>query len=294
MKYRPSPPLRLLRRFIRSVENNGIRGAMVHSYQRLFRSLKNHGFSGTFERAFIKAPMPPPRALALPTHPFDLLHGTDTGGNVSSADYAAVSLSALYATGYLGVPPSTLRPVLAELLIRFEDFTFVDIGCGKGRALLIASELPFRRLVGLEIAMELCEVARANVALNPAWKERISIVNGDAIPYEFPEGPLVLFFYYPFHMSALRRLVTNLAGQLRNAPRSTYLLHADFYANAADINAIPADNPRYRQVLNSFPFIREVSDKAYPISPEDVAAEPSGATAIRFTLFSVDLNALNG
>jgi SAM-dependent methyltransferase len=92
-------------------------------------------------------------------------------------EMVAVTLSSLYATGYAGVPPSTLGPALAALPIKHEEFTFVDIGCGKGRALFIAAEFPFRRIVGAELAVELAQIARANVALNPAWRERISIAN---------------------------------------------------------------------------------------------------------------------
>lgn len=290
MKYRPIPLLRLLRRFLRSIELNGVRGAMARSYQRLSHSLKNHGLSGTFARAFVKAPSPPavPQAdVPQKPHPFDVLHGTDTGGHVSSGDLVGVSLSSLYATGYVGVPPSTLGPALATLPIKHEDFTFVDLGCGKGRALFIAGEFPFRRLVGVEIACDLAEVARANVAINPAWKERISITNQDAASFAFPEGPLVLFFYHPFFAPVLRRVVKNLAHRLRHSQCPAYLIHADCYGNVPD-HKIFAENPGYRKIMESFPFITEVSDINYPLSAEDAAAEPSGCTSNRFTIFSAD------
>ena len=59
MKFRPSPPLLMLRRLVRSVEQNGVGGAIAHSYQRLVRSVRTHGLSGTWERAFRKAPAAP-------------------------------------------------------------------------------------------------------------------------------------------------------------------------------------------------------------------------------------------
>jgi SAM-dependent methyltransferase len=276
----------MLRRFNRSVEYYGVRGAIVHSYQRFFRSLKNHGFAGTFERAFVKAPAPPqPQRPSAPQAPhyFDILHGTDTGGNYSAADFPSASLSALYATGYLGVPPSALRPALAALPIRHEDFTFIDIGCGKGRALFVAAEYPFRQLVGVEIAGELCEVARSNVELDPAWKERISIVNQDAAACVYPEGPLMLFFYYPFFTPVLRRVLANLERQLRRSPRETYLLHADFCVPEAGVDA---STVRYQKVMKSFAFIRELSDATYMLSAEDAALEPVSCTAKRFTFYS--------
>ena len=119
-----------------------MRGAMVHSGQRLFRSLSKHGLSGTWERAFRKAPTSPVVQEPEPTHPFDLLHGTDTGGYLSSADLHGVSLSSLYTTAYYGVAPSVLTHAIATLPLKYEDFTFVDLGCGKGRAVLVAAQFP--------------------------------------------------------------------------------------------------------------------------------------------------------
>ena len=250
--------------------------------------MKNHGLSGTFERAFLKAPVPAQRAATQQSHPFDLLHGTDTGGLISGMELAVSSLSAAYITIYLGVPPSTLRPFLSELPVRYEDFSFVDIGCGKGRALFIAAEFPFRRLFGVEIAGELCDVARANVALKQSWQERISIVNQDATRFVFPDGPLILYLYHPFLTPVLRRFLKNLQRELRGSPRATYLVYVDA-AGQIDINGVCVDDPKCQQAMKSFPMIRQISDKAYPLSAEDAAADQIGTVFNRFTVYSVDV-----
>lgn len=240
---------------------------------------------GTVRRAFVHAPAAPSTALALEPHPFDLLHGTETGGRISSGDLGAVSLSALYATGYLGVPPSALRPALAALPIRYEEFSFVDIGCGKGRALLIAAEFPFQRLAGVEIAPELCEIAEANVALKPQWQNRISVVNEDASTFVFPDGPLVLFLYHPFYTPMLRRMLENLERQLRRSSRTVYLLHADFCTDAANTDS---DYLRYRKTIDSFPIVRRISEAVYPLSPEDAASEPAGCAATLIAVYTAE------
>lgn len=285
MKGRLSPPLRLLRRFFRSIESNGFRGALVHSCRRLFRSLKNHGVKGTFERAFVKAPEAPPIVFESRPHPFDMLHGTETCRPISVNALDWQSFSAVFVNGYLGIAPSTLRPALAELPIQHQEFSFIDIGCGKGRALFIAAELPFRQLIGVELSGELCEVARSNVARDPAWTERISIVNQDATNFNYPEGPLVLFFYYPFYAAVFRRVLKNLERQLRRSPRPAYLLYADFDYRADDESATAP----HQEVLSSCAFLRKVSESAYSLSPEDAAAEPSSCTANRFSLHIADV-----
>lgn len=287
MNSRPSPPRELFIRLLRSIEGNGVHGALVRSCRRLFRSLKNHGLRGTFERAFLKAPTPAPGPVAQQPHPFDRQHGTDTGGLIPSLGLNVSSLSAAYITLYVGIPPSTLRRFLSELPVRYEDFSFVDVGCGKGRALLVAAEFPFRHLFGLEIAGELCEVARANVALRRDWQDRISIVNQDATRYVFPEGPLVLYLYHPFLAPILRRFLKNLQRELRRSPRPTYLIYVDVAGQAA-ANGVFANEPKCQEALKSFPAMRQIADKAYPLSAEDVAADQIGTVFNRFTVYFAD------
>lgn len=284
MRYRPAPLLQLIRRFARSVEYYGFLAALKRSYQRLFRSLRNHGFSGTFERAFIKAPPPPTISDTEQPHPFDLLFGTDTGGYFAGDQLASVSLAALSITAYLGVPPSTFRPALVSLPIKFEEYSFVDIGCGKGRALLIAAEFPLRHLFGIEIADELCKIAKANVACKPDWEQRITILNEDATAFTYPDGPLLVYLYRPFYNSILRRVIANLERQLRRAPRPTYLLYVDLHNG--DFSTVYQFPPRCRKVMQSFSLIHELSDTAYQISDEEAPAEPSAARLNRYTLYS--------
>ena len=275
MKFRPSPPLKLLRRLVRSIEANGVRGAIVHSVQRLFRSLKKHGLRGTLNRAFVKAPVAPGVDAPEPPHPFDLQYGTDTGGYTSSAELHGNTLSSLYTTAYYGVAPSALSSALSSLKVNYGEFTFVDVGCGKGRAILIAAQFPFHRLFGVEIAPELCVAARANLTLRPEWADRACILNEDAASVTYPEGPLVILMFHPFLAPVLRRVLANLETQLRNSPRTTYLLYAR--------------NPRYAHVLEKFPFLQELWETAHPLSSEDAAVDRFRLTHEQFTLYSANL-----
>jgi SAM-dependent methyltransferase len=272
MRFRPTPPLLMLRRLVRSVEDNGIRGAAVHSYQRLVRSLRNHGFKGTFDRAFRKAPTAPAPAETAPTHPFDLLHGTDTGGYISGAALEADSLSNLYSTAYLGTAPSALTQAIHSLPIQPRHFSFVDLGCGKGRALMVAAQFPFRNLIGVEFVPGLCDIARDNIARKAEWAARISILNQDATAVTYPETPLVLYLFDPFLAPVLRRVLTNLERQLRRSPRETWILYAN--------------KPRTIEVVERFPFLREISQTAYTLTPEDSAADQFHQTHWNITVYS--------
>jgi SAM-dependent methyltransferase len=276
IKFAPTPPLKLLRRFVRSIENNGARGAFVHSYQRLFRSLRNHGFSGTWERAFRKAPTSSVPRAPEPVHPFDILHGTDTSGYIASAELHGTSLSSLLITAYYGIAPSVLTQAIVGLPVKPENFSFVDVGCGKGRAVYVAANFPFRHLYGVEISPELCDTARSNIALNRECKGRVTIINHDAATVTFPDGPLIIFMFHPFLAPVLRRVLANLERQLRRKPREVWLLYGR--------------NPRYTKVLKRFPFLKEISETTYPFSAEEAAVDRFKLSHESFTLYSAQLD----
>lgn len=276
MKYRPTRPLRLIRFVVRSVEANGVRGAVVDFYQSLFRSLRNRGIGGTIKGTFRYSPPPQGDGMPDQLHPFDLLHGTDTGGYISGASLEAISLSGFFNTAYAGVSPSALRQALSALPVEYSDFAFIDLGCGKGRALFVASEFPFRQLTGVELSSELCDIARANVATKPEWAARISIANQDATDVTYPAGSILIYLYNPFLSPILQRVFKNLERQLRHSPRQVYLLYGM--------------NPRFTQVFSSFPFIKELSDTAYPFSTDEVAFDHFHRTEETFTLYSAEIN----
>ena len=264
----------LYRRLLRSIAKHGLRAAIVRSYQRLVKSLRNHGIGGTLSRAWRpRPPVLPPNPPLI--HPFDRLHGTDTSGFIQGGYLLFDNPSGAYTVAYYGISPSTLMQALTELTIQHERFTFVDIGCGKGRALLIAARFPFRRLLGVDYSAELCAIARANLATQPGATERTTILTQDAATLVFPETPLLIFLYDPFLEKVLKRFLANLERQLRRSPRETYVLYA-----AAD---------RYTTIVARYPFLRQIYDIQIPMSAEDAAVDRHGLTHEHYTLYKSSL-----
>ena len=219
-----------------------------------------------------RPPVPPPTSERI--HPFDLLHGTNTSGYILGSYLLSDTRSGAYTVAYYGISPSTLKQALTDLNIRYEEFTFVDIGCGKGRALLIAAMFPFRRLLGVDSSPELSAIARANLATQPGATERTTILTQDAATLVFPETPLVLFLYDPFLDQVLRRFLANLERQLRRSPRETYVLYAA--------------NPSTETVAR-YPFLRQIYDIQIPMSAEDAAVDRHGLTHEHYTLYQSSL-----
>jgi hypothetical protein len=151
-------------------------------------------------------------------HPFDRKFGVNTSGLVDGTDLFTGHAHDAYSTAYWGVSPSRAREVLRRWRETLpprsvEDYTFVDVGCGKGRMLLIASELPFREVIGVELHGVLAAEARKNAAL---WQDAgravapIQVVHQDATEIVRPAGRCVFFLYNPFGPEVLLKLLAHL------------------------------------------------------------------------------------
>lgn len=164
---------------------------------------------------------------------FDRRFGTDTAGSVPSSDLGIVDAHVReQAILYLPSPPDVTRWMLRNVEITPAQCTFVDLGCGKGRVLLVASEWPFKRIIGVEISQTLAAMARDNARrVRDAEPKRtpIEIECTDAAAFVFPEGDLLVHLYHPFEAELLARVLAQLEASWRARPRRivvAYLLYA--------------------------------------------------------------------
>jgi SAM-dependent methyltransferase len=112
--------------------------------------------------------------------------------------------------------------------IDLPEFTFIDIGSGKGRALLMASQYPFRRILGVELLPELHRVAQENISKYKSDSQQcfaIDCVLADASEFDLPAEPTVLYLFNPLPESGLVRMIMNLEQSLREHPRPVFVLY---------------------------------------------------------------------
>jgi SAM-dependent methyltransferase len=112
--------------------------------------------------------------------------------------------------------------------IDFHDFAFVDLGSGKGRTLLMASDYPFRQIIGVELLPALHLAAQENLSKYLGKSQKcfaLETLCGDATEFSFPAEPTVLYLFNPFPEAGLRRLIANMEKSLRACPRKVYVLY---------------------------------------------------------------------
>ena len=244
---------------------------MLALWRKLRWSVTQRGVLGTItaaSHALTRRPASPAQ------HPFDRRYGTDTSGLIGGGALATGHPHDVYITAYAGIAPSRFEAALdlwrATITARIEDYTLIDLGCGKGRALLLASRLPFREVIGIELNPQLAAVAQRNARL---WQDlgearsRITIQVGDATQPSLSAGPTILFFYNAFAGPLVNRLADHLsrsagpgpidliyqnayfANEFASQPGCTELWRGSLAVSAADAAADPVASPSDLTVL---------------------------------------------
>lgn len=169
------------------------------------------------------------RALALEEREaFDRIHGTDTERALGAADLAVSGDDVQALWRYWPTLRSSFTAIVESLPFGCEGRTFVDLGSGKGRALLLASEFPFERIVGVELSPALHRVAEHNVRVwrSPAQRCRsFELVCMDARDYPFPPEDALVYLFQPFPAEVMGPVLDNLGRSVAERPREVHVVY---------------------------------------------------------------------
>jgi len=181
---------------------------------------------------------------------FDRKWGVSTSGTFIPGKSEVIGSNWFHGVEYQGIGASAVYDALSGLGIPYEEFTFIDFGSGKGRALLTACRFPFKSIIGVEYSEHLNETARRNVSCFPETDrkcESIQIVCADAATFPIPQGPLVIFLYNPFGRPVMQNVVDNLLVSFQGKPRRIIVLYfnavfIDVWKNAGFLHEIQVRN----------------------------------------------------
>lgn len=148
-------------------------------------------------------------------HPFDEEFGVRTSGLVAGRYLKSGHRHDRFATAYYGVAPSVFHSLIdrwrkSRPSRPIEEFTFIDIGAGMGRAVLLAAQMSFSEARGVELHPTLARIARRNLA---AWRSAgrartpARITCCDAVEFKLPPAPCLAFLFNPFGAAVMRRLL---------------------------------------------------------------------------------------
>ena len=157
---------------------------------------------------------------------FDFRYGTNTATWVSLKRLNIRSENLSRAVDYQPTQVLPLRRLLSELEVP-RDRVFVDLGCGKGRVLMLAAEAGFREIRGLEFSSELCEVAEANCAKYKKRKNsdaEFQVIHSDVTEYAIRDED-VFFLFNPFDDRVLGIVLQRILESLAERSRQIWIIY---------------------------------------------------------------------
>jgi len=162
---------------------------------------------------------------------FDRRCGVSTDGDIDNVTYLSdldiPGENWIYGADYIAISPERLTAALSRIPIRFQDFVFVDLGSGKGRALLVASHFPFKRIIGVEFSPQLHAVAEKNIERYSDTAQRCRLIESvcmDFTEFRLPLDPLVLCLNRPANEVPLTKLMDNVRNSFNAHPRQLWVI----------------------------------------------------------------------
>jgi SAM-dependent methyltransferase len=141
-------------------------------------------------------------------------------------------LIGMFHSAYQPTEPTAFHEMLNTLQqmydVDFRELTFLDLGSGKGRTLLMASDYPFRRIVGVELLPSLHAIATENLSKYKSDSQKCFVLQSfcaDATSFPIPDEPLLLYLFNPLPEAGLRRVIRNLEQSLQSDPRPLFVLY---------------------------------------------------------------------
>ena len=155
---------------------------------------------------------------------FDLELGIDTSAMAPLWALDISSPNSKFGIRYQTMEPSKFLAYLRAVPVDPREFTFIDLGCGKGRTLILAAREGFKSVMGVEFSPQLAAIARQNIARVGASAE---VIECDASRYEFSDGNLLIYMYHPFGSPVLDAVIRNLTQWNERRRGTAYVVYAN-------------------------------------------------------------------
>jgi len=206
-------------------------------YFGLWRSLRE--LAGATWSALLEL-LPSRRKAGFGDLDYDWEHSVDT--TRSNVGFGTQFLAGVTARPYFATEPWLFEQIMQAIALSIQqsavsqrvahgalrDFTFLDLGCGKGRVLLMASDYPFNKIVGVEFMPDLVGAAQKNIAGYSSARQQcrqIEAVCLDARDFQFPAKPLVVYLFNPFSEATFAQVLENLRHSVEQSPRPVYVAY---------------------------------------------------------------------
>lgn len=159
---------------------------------------------------------------------FDLKYGVETINTKMLDELKIDSPNKGHGRYYEGTNAFVFEKMFPLVETDVSNSCFVDFGSGKGKAMLLAAEKGFRKVIGVEFSMELVDICRRNLEIfrqKTGSRTEFEVVHLDAAEYEVPPEANLLFFSNPFDEALIAKVIDNILKSLEKYPREIIVMH---------------------------------------------------------------------
>ena len=155
-------------------------------------------------------------------------YGIDTTGADELKKLKAGGIDISHATIYMPASYHLLENIFKQIPGSPRKH-FIDIGCGKGRALCVAAYSAFTKISGVDFSKEMCDAAERNLSITRKKIPGIIffIKNENAALYKIPDDADCIFLFNPFDETVMRDVASNIAESMEKKPRQMHIIYAN-------------------------------------------------------------------
>lgn len=159
--------------------------------------------------------------------------------NINTSKFKGTHNSAAH--HYQGATYYILHQVFTEWQAKGLPNFFLDIGCGKGRAMYMAARYGVKNIIGIELDKNLCIscIETCNEAKKQYPNSTFKVINTNAVDFSIPETIDAVFMFNPFGEVVMQQVINNLKLSINKKPRKINILYLNpIYHKVFEINNI--------------------------------------------------------
>ena len=159
---------------------------------------------------------------------FDFRYNTDTARRIPRSQIETSSENIVHCVNYGASKSMPFLRLMARLKLPHRG-VFVDLGSGKGRALMLAARYGFQKVIGIEFSGALCAKARENLQKflkKCPSRSQVEIIESDVTAYQLRDDETVFFMLDPFNAPVLTQVLENIRNSVGRNPRTVWLIYS--------------------------------------------------------------------
>lgn len=153
-------------------------------------------------------------------------YGIDTTGidNLKTLQKNGTDIS--HSTIYMPVSFGVIESAFQQL-DAISKKHFIDIGCGKGRAMCVAAHFGFNKITGVDFSASLCQTAKKNLIQIQYKFPKINyaVIHKNALEFYIPDDANCIFLFNPFDEWMMLQIVLNINTSIQSYPRPIRIIY---------------------------------------------------------------------